>query len=149
MRHAPRLEERERKPLRFQVRPVLRGRLGRLFIGIGAFEVGNAAATLLILRAADVLDERHGHDPAVTIALLLYAGYNLAATLASLQGGRVGDRRGMLSVLALGVAAFLAQRSVNAVFAQVVFSPSSDRVDCQHPGVCQLGSRALPDVLVQ
>ena len=107
VRHAPRLEERERKPLRFQVRPVLRGQLGRLFVGIGAFEAGNAAATLLILRATDLLDEQHSHDRAVTIALLLYAGYNLAATLASLQGGRLGDRRGMLSVLALGVAAFL------------------------------------------
>ena len=107
VRHAPRLEKRERKPLRFQVRPVLRGQLGRLFVGIGAFEAGNAAATLLILRATDLLDERHSHDRAVTIALLLYAGYNVAATLASLQGGRVGDRRGMLSVLVLGVAAFL------------------------------------------
>jgi len=107
VRHAPKLEERERKPLRFQVRPVLRGQLGRLFVGIGAFEAGNAAATLLILRATDLLDEQHSHDTAVTIALLLYAGYNLAATLASLQGGRVGDRRGMLQVLVLGVAAFL------------------------------------------
>jgi len=107
VRHAPKLEERERKPLRFQVRPVLRGQLGRLFVGIGAFEAGNAAATLLILRATDLLDEQHGHDRAVTIALLLYAGYNVAATLASLQGGRVGDRRGMLSLLVLGVAAFL------------------------------------------
>ena len=107
VRRAPKLEERERKPLRFQVRPVLRGQLGRLFIGIGAFEAGNAAATLLILRATDLLDEQHSHDSAVTVALLLYAGDNLAATLASLQGGRLGDRRGMLTVLALGVAAFL------------------------------------------
>ena len=107
VRNAPQLEERERKPLRFQVRPVLRGQLGRLFVGVGAFEAGNAAATLLILRATGLLDEQHSHDRAVTIALLLYAGYNLAATLASLQGGRLGDRRGMLSVLVLGVAAFL------------------------------------------
>ena len=89
------------------MRPVLRGQLGRLFVGIGAFEAGNAAATLLILRATDLLDAQHSHDRAVTIALLLYAGYNLAATLASLQAGRLGDRRGMLSVLVLGVAAFL------------------------------------------
>lgn len=107
VRHAPQLEKRERKALRFHVRPVLRGQLGRLFVGIGAFEAGNAAATLLILRATELLDEQYSHDSAVTIALLLYAGYNLAATLASLQGGRLGDRRGMLSVLALGVAAFL------------------------------------------
>ena len=107
IRRAPLLEEREHKPLRFKVRPVLRGRLGGLFVGIGAFEIGNAAATLLILRATELLDETRSHDRAVTIALLLYAAYNLAATLASLQGGRLGDRRGTLAVLVLGVAAFL------------------------------------------
>jgi MFS family permease len=114
VRHAPRLEEHERRPLRFHVRPVLRGRLGRLFVGIGAFELGNAAATLLILRATELLDQRHSHHSAVSIALVLYAGYNLAATLASLQGGRVGDRRGTLSVLALGVGAFLLAYTVFA-----------------------------------
>jgi MFS family permease len=106
IRHAPRLEQRERRRLRFHVRPVLHGQLGRIFVGITAFEVGNAAATLLILRATELLDQTRGHDRAVEIALLLYAGYNLAATLASLYGGRLGDRRGPLTVLVLGVAAF-------------------------------------------
>lgn len=73
----------------------------------GAFELGNAAATLLILRATELLDEQRSHDASVTIALLLYAAYNLGATLASLQGGRVGDRRGSLTVLVLGVGTFL------------------------------------------
>ena len=45
----------ERKRLRFQVRPVLRGQLGRMLAGFAAFEVGNVAATLLILRATDLL----------------------------------------------------------------------------------------------
>ena len=53
IRFAPKLAARERRPLRVQVRPVLRGGLGRLFLGVGAFEFGNAAATLLILRATD------------------------------------------------------------------------------------------------
>ena len=35
---------------------MLRGRLGRLLVGIGAFELGNVAATLLILRATELLD---------------------------------------------------------------------------------------------
>lgn len=107
IRSVPRLEERERRKLRFQVRPVLRGQLGRLFVGVGAFELGNAAATLLILRATDLLDQERGHDRAVQIALLLYSGYNLAASVASLYGGRLGDQRGMVRVLALGVAAVL------------------------------------------
>jgi MFS family permease len=105
---APRLERRERPPLRIRVRPVLRGRLGRLLAAFAAFELGNAAATLLILRATDVLSPDRGHDAAVKIALVLYALYNAAATLASLPAGHATDRRGANTVLGAGVAAFLA-----------------------------------------
>ncbi|HYN51343.1 MAG TPA: MFS transporter, partial [Thermoleophilaceae bacterium] len=51
IRRTPRPSERERIPIRLRVRPVLQGRLGRLFIGVGVFELGNVAATLFILRA--------------------------------------------------------------------------------------------------
>jgi MFS family permease len=89
-----------------RVRPVLRGRLGRLFIGIGVFELGNVAATLLILRATDLLTPGHGSDDATQIAIALYVVYNVAATLASIPAGRIGDRYGMVRVLAAGVACF-------------------------------------------
>ena len=108
IRAAPRAERRSHRPLRLQVRPVLRGRLGRLFVGIGAFEAGNAAATLLLLRATDLLEPDRGHDAAVQIAILLYAGYNVAATLSSLPGGHWVDRDGPVSVLAAGFACFAA-----------------------------------------
>ena len=121
IRSAPTLHERERRPLRVQVRPVLRGGLGRLFIGVGAFEFGNAAATLLILRATDLLEPGRGHDEAVEVALLLYAGYNMAAALASIPGGLVADRHGKVPVLAFGVAAFLiAYAGLGLVGASVV-----------------------------
>jgi MFS family permease len=103
----PRLEERERRPLRVRVRPVLTGRLGRLLYGISAFEVGNAAATLLILRATDDLTPAHGHGSAVKLGIGLYAGYNLAAAVTSLPAGRLHDRRGSFLVLSLGVTSFL------------------------------------------
>ena len=104
---APKLEERERRPLRIRVRPVLRGPLGRLLYGITAFEVGNAAATLLILRATDELAAGHGQGTAIKLGIGLYAGYNLAAAVTSLPAGRLYDRRGSVVVLALGVTAFL------------------------------------------
>jgi MFS family permease len=104
---APRLEKHERPPLRLRVRPVLRGELGRLLAAVSAFELGNAAATLLILRATDLLTEGRGHDSAVKLALVLYAAYNLAATVASLPAGRTTDRRGGVPVLLAGVFAFL------------------------------------------
>lgn len=107
IRHAPRAEVRERTPIRLRIRPVLATEgLRRLFGGISAFELGNAAATLLILRATELLGPRHGDDTAVTIALALYVAYNVAATVTSLLAGRLADRRSPILVLALGAGAF-------------------------------------------
>lgn len=108
IRAAPRATRRTHSPLRLQVRPVLRGRLGRLFLGIAAFEVGNVAATLLLLRATDLLEPGRNHDSAVQTAILLYAGYNAAATLSSLPSGHWVDRSGPVRVLAAGFGCFAA-----------------------------------------
>jgi MFS family permease len=106
IRHAPRAEQRERQPLRLRVRPVLTGRLGRLMVGVSAFEFGNVAATLLILRASELLSPGRSQDRATQLALGLYVAYNVAATLASVPAGRLGDRRGAVLVLLLGVGLF-------------------------------------------
>ena len=106
IRHAPRAEQRELKPLRLRVRPVLTGRLGRLMVGVSAFEFGNVAATLLILRASELLAPGRYQDRATQLALGLYIAYNVAATVASLPAGRLGDRRSAVLVLVLGVALF-------------------------------------------
>jgi MFS family permease len=104
--HTPRAEQRERQPLRLRVRPVLVGRLGRLMIGVSAFEFGNVAATLLILRATELLAPGHSQDRATQLALGLYVAYNVAATLASVPAGQLSDRKGAVLVLALGVGMF-------------------------------------------
>ena len=88
------------------------GPLGRLMVGVGAFELGNVAATLLILRATDLLTPGHGIDDAAQIAIALYVAYNAAATVASVPAGRLGDRRGQVRVLAGGVAFFAGLRRV-------------------------------------
>jgi MFS family permease len=119
IRAIPKPKRGERRPLRLQVRPVLHGRLGRLFLAITAFELGNAAATLLILRATDLLQPGRSHSTAVNLALGLYAGYNLAAVVASIVGGRLGDRRGMVPVFGLGAAAF------GAAFVGLAFTGAS------------------------
>ena len=106
IRHTARPEARSHEPLRLRVRPVVRGGLGRLFIGVGIFELGNVAATLLILRATDLLTPGRGQDDAAQIAVLLYLVYNVAATLTSVPAGQIGDRRGSVRVLAARVAAF-------------------------------------------
>ena len=107
VRSARRLERHERAALRIRIRPVLHGRLGRLLGAVTAFELGNAAATLLILRATDLLTPGHGHDSAVQIAVLLYAGYDAAAMITSIPAGHVTDRRGATAVLVTGALALL------------------------------------------
>ncbi|GIH03633.1 MFS transporter [Rhizocola hellebori] len=109
IRHTRRAAARPRTPIRFIVRPVLRGRLGRLLGAVAAFEVGNIAATLLILRATELLTPQHGSATATTYAIALYIGYNVAATLASIPAGRLADRLGATGpvvVLTGGVACF-------------------------------------------
>ena len=101
---------RDHRRLRIQVRPVLRGQLGRLLGAFALFEAGNLAATLLILRATDLLTPAHGLAAATEIALALYTAYNIAATVASFPAGRASDRlgeRGPLLVVAGGVTWFL------------------------------------------
>jgi MFS family permease len=106
IRHTKTPRQRERKPLRIKVRPVLVGPLRPLFAGITAFELGNCAATLLILRATELLEPGRGQDSATTTALGLYIAYNVAATLTSVPAGRHTDRRGATRVLIIGAATF-------------------------------------------
>lgn len=108
IRHTKTARQGERKPLRIHVRPVLVGPLRPLFAGITAFEVGNCAATLLILRATELLEPGHGNDSATTIALALYVTYNVAATLTSFVAGHHSDRRSPNLVMTVGIAAFAA-----------------------------------------
>jgi MFS family permease len=113
----------ERKKLRFQVRPVLRGQLGRVIAGFTAFEVGNVAATLLILRATDVLNPGHGVHGATQIAIALYVIYHIAATITSFPAGGLSDklgRRGPLLVTAAGVVAFLLAYGLFAISGPVI-----------------------------
>ncbi len=87
------------------VRTLLQGRLRRAFYVVGAFEVGNVAATLLILRATEVFTAA-GRADAAQLAVALYVAYNVAGTLASVPFGRLGDARGFTAPLLVGFALF-------------------------------------------
>ena len=106
IRHTSTSSVADRAPIRLRIKPVLRGGLGRLFAGIAAFEFGNCAATLMILRASELLRREHGRDRATTIALSLYVAYNVAATLTSIAAGHVSDRRSPRLVLTVGAVGF-------------------------------------------
>jgi MFS family permease len=108
IRHTVAPATRQRQPIRLRIRPVLDGRLGRLMVGVAAFEVGNCAATLLILRATELFQPGRSQDRATQLALVLYVVYNLAATVVSLPAGHHGDRHGATRVMAAGAACFAA-----------------------------------------
>lgn len=73
IRHTAAAQARTHQPIRIRVRPVLRGRLGRLMVGVLAFELGNAAATLLILRATDLFEPGRSQTAATQLALVAIA----------------------------------------------------------------------------
>jgi MFS family permease len=106
IRRTPKAQPRERRRIRLAVRPVLSGSLGRLMVAIAAFEFGNVAVTLFILRATQLLGPGRSHTAAVQVALGLYVVYNVAATLVSVPAGRIGDRGGSTMVLATGITLF-------------------------------------------
>lgn len=102
IRHIERPAPSERRPLRIRITPLLRGELGRVWLPIGAFEAGNLATTLLILRATELLTPERGLEGATSVALLLYAGHNLAATVVSIPAGKAADRWGFRPTLTVG-----------------------------------------------
>jgi MFS family permease len=83
------------------------GPFRRLLGGVGLYGLGNFSATLLILRATQLLHE-HGRssDHAAAVAVLLYAVHNAANAAGAYPAGVVADRAGRRAVLIGGVALF-------------------------------------------
>ncbi len=75
---------------------------------VACFEVGNIATTFLILRATTQLQAAGRSATAATsLAILMYAAHNAAATGASLVGGSLADRRGPRVVLLAGALVYV------------------------------------------
>jgi MFS family permease len=108
IRHTGVSTKRDRRLIRVRIRPVLKGQLGRIMVGVTAFELGNCAATLLILRATQLFAHDHSRTGATQLALVLYVLYNVAATVISVPAGRHGDRTNPVHVMAAGAVAFAA-----------------------------------------
>ncbi len=72
---------------------------------VGIFGLGNFAHTLLILRAADILQPTYGAR-ANTIAIALYTLHNVFYAAVSFPAGRLGDRFSRRSLLIAGYVLF-------------------------------------------
>ena len=63
IRHTATPKQRRHQRIRITVRPLLRGRLGRLMVAVTAFEIGNCATTLLIRRASQLFAAATARPP--------------------------------------------------------------------------------------
>ncbi|HEU4567509.1 MAG TPA: MFS transporter [Marmoricola sp.] len=98
-----------RKILTLNLRELHGAGLPRILAPVALFELGNLASTLLILRATDLLHTGgRSATAAASLAILLYALHNAAATVASLVGGHVIDLTGPRSVFAAAAVCYLA-----------------------------------------
>jgi MFS family permease len=105
-----------RRTLALNLRELRRAGLARVLTPVALFELGNVATTLLILRATGLLHS-HGRDltAATSLAILLYAAHNAAATVASLGGGQLVDRWGPRLVFSGGATVYVAGYVIFAV----------------------------------
>ncbi|MDQ6849163.1 MAG: MFS transporter [Actinomycetota bacterium] len=98
-----------RRTLSFNLRELWHAGLPRALAPAALFELGNLATTLLILRATDLLHtDRRSLTAATSLAIVLYAAHNAAATFASLAGGQIADRLSPRLVFAAGAATYVA-----------------------------------------
>src|SRR5581483_4147452 len=78
-----------------------------LLAGVGLYGLGNFSATLLILRATQILSfEGRSAASAAATAVLLYTAHNAANAFAAYPAGALADRIGRRVVLVMGVALF-------------------------------------------
>ncbi len=115
IRHLRTDEVREHRPFKIIIRPLMKGRLGRLLGAITAFEMANVATSLLILRATELFIPSLGTDRAAMTGIGLYIAYTAAATLSSFPAGHLADRIGAPLVLGGGVALFAVAYALLAV----------------------------------
>ena len=92
---------------RFDIR-ALPAAYWRYLAAIAVFGVGNASSAFLILRASDV-------GVPAELTLLVYAGYNLVAAIASYPAGRLSDAWGRKRVMVATLAVFAATFALLAV----------------------------------
>lgn len=97
-----------RRRLGFNLRELRAAGLARVLVPVACFEIGNLATTFLILRATTQLEAAGRSATAATsLAIVMYAAHNAAATGAALVGGSLADRRGPRVVLLAGAVLYV------------------------------------------
>jgi MFS family permease len=93
---------------RLDLAALFKAGMARAMVPVALFCLGNVATTLLILRATGLLTAPDRSVTAATsLAVLLYAGHNVVAALASISGGYALDRFGPRPVFAAAAAVYV------------------------------------------
>ena len=106
----------EPRRARLELSGLRKAGLFRPLLPIAAFELGNMATTLLILRATTLL--HHGDrsvESATSLAVLIYAGHNLFGSFVAYGGGHWLDRAGPRVVFASGGLVYVAAYALFAL----------------------------------
>ena len=126
----------------------------RALVPVLLFEFGNLATTLLILRATQLFTSQHrSATTATAIAILVYAGHNVIATLASLVAGRWYDRSGPRMVFATGAAVYViaygafAADMRSAIVVVLAFMAAGAGIGLAEPTESAVVAQLLPDRL--
>ena len=144
----------ERTRLRTQLRELRAAGLMRALLPITAFELGNMATTLLILRATDVLKtDGHSVTQATSVAVLIYAAHNLVAGIVSYPSGHWVDRRGPQAPFVMAAGTYVASYllfgldSSDAATLIPAFLLAGCGIGLAETAESALVARALPDRL--
>jgi MFS family permease len=126
----------------------------RALVPVLLFEFGNLATTLLILRATQLLTSpQRSVAAATTMAILIYAGHNVIATLASLVAGRWFDRAGPRVVFATGAVVYVISYCAfavgprSAVGVALAFASAGAGIGLAEPTESAVVAQLLPDRL--
>ncbi len=126
----------------------------RPLLPVAAFELGNVATSLLILRATTLL--HHGARSvaaATSLAVLSYAAHNLFGALVAYGGGHWLDRAGPRRVFAAGAAAYVAAYGLFALPSRswpllvVAFLLAGSGIGLAETAESALVARLVPDRL--
>jgi MFS family permease len=128
--------------------------LMRPLLPIAAFELGNMATTLLILRATTLL-HHGGRDiaAATSLAVLIYGGHNLFGSFVAYGGGHWLDRTGPRLVFASGGVLYVAAYALLALpfhawpVLAVAFLLAGSGIGLAETAESALVARLLPDRL--
>ncbi len=143
-----------RRRYRLELRRLHRARLTVTLAPIALFEVGNCAATLLILRATGLLhDGGRGIAAATSVAVLIYAAHNLFGAVVAYAGGHWIDRVGPRPVFAAGAMLFasayagFAVEEHSWVLLLLFFVLAGSGIGLAEPAESAFIARLLPDEL--